>query len=245
MRQLFIIQTNHHFYLSLFWVFICLSCGFLHWQRVACSSYQNTVGRQSTGPYSHLSAQYPYQMNGNDYSHTSQYGYNSWGMWRDSRNLTPSSSFTTKDRSSFKSFTIILITAAFIVVVAVLSVAALAFYFSTFKSDDCKWKSLCGKLFSEVSNFNCNLFYSDHGVRWTIPSNAWRRVYNWSAVQSYHGLSVESRLLSKYDHGEPGEQRFVCSRVSNKRLWNGTFNQRRIPRIFGHATGSNVSFSGL
>lgn len=37
-----------------------------------------------------------------------------------------------------KSFTIILMTAAFIVVLAVLSVAALAFYFSTFKSDDCK-----------------------------------------------------------------------------------------------------------
>lgn len=31
-------------------------------------------------------------------------------------------------------------TAAFIVILAVLSVAALAFYFSTFKSDDCKFK---------------------------------------------------------------------------------------------------------
>lgn len=59
-------------------------------------------------------------------------------MWRDSRNLTPSSTYSSKSRSSIKSFTIILMTAAFIVILAVLSVAALAFYFSTFKSDDCK-----------------------------------------------------------------------------------------------------------
>lgn len=59
-------------------------------------------------------------------------------MWRDSRNLTPSSTYSSKSRSSLKSFTIILMTAAFIVILAVLSVAALAFYFSTFKSDDCK-----------------------------------------------------------------------------------------------------------
>lgn len=107
-------------------------------QQAACSSYQNTLGRHSTiGPYSHLSAANPYTAN-NDFSHTSQYGYNSWGMWRDSRNLTPSSTYSSKSRSSIKSFTIILMTAAFIVIVAVLSVAALSFYFSTFKSDDCK-----------------------------------------------------------------------------------------------------------
>lgn len=108
-------------------------------QTAACSSYQNTLGRHSTiGPYSHLTTKYPYQVGGNDFSHTSQYGYNSWGMWRDSRNLTPSSTYSSKSRSSIKSFTIILMTAAFIVLLAVLSVVALAFYFSTFKSDECK-----------------------------------------------------------------------------------------------------------
>ncbi|XP_055299242.1 mucin-2 [Sitodiplosis mosellana] len=107
--------------------------------QAACSSYQNTLGRHSTiGPYSHLSGN-PYTNNAgcnNDFSYTNQYGYNSWGMWRDSRNLTPSSTYSSKSRSSIKSFTIILMTAAFIVILAVLSVAALAFYFSTFKSDD-------------------------------------------------------------------------------------------------------------
>lgn len=119
-------------------------------QQAACSSYQNTIGRHSTiGPYSHLSTKYPYHVSNsntnsnNDFSHTSQYGYNSWGMWRDSRNLTPSSTYSSKSRrTSIKSFTIILMTAAFIVVLAVLSVAALAFYFSTFKSDDCKHLTL-------------------------------------------------------------------------------------------------------
>ncbi|XP_031623658.1 proteoglycan 4 [Contarinia nasturtii] len=108
--------------------------------QAACTSYQNTIGRHSTiGPYSHLSGN-PYTANGcnNDFSYTNQYGYNSWGqgLWRDSRNLTPSSTYSSKSRSSIKSFTIILMTAAFIVILAVLSVAALAFYFSTFKSDD-------------------------------------------------------------------------------------------------------------
>lgn len=105
------------------------------------TSYQNTIGRHSTiGPYSHLTGNPYTATNGcnNDFSYTSQYGYNSWGMWRDSRNLTPSSTYSSKSRSSLKSFTIILMTAAFIVILAVLSVAALAFYFSTFKSDDCK-----------------------------------------------------------------------------------------------------------
>lgn len=107
--------------------------------QTACSSYQNTIGRHSTiGPYSHLTGNQYAGTSGcnNDFSYTSQYGYNSWGMWRDSRNLTPSSTYSSKSRSSLKSFTIILMTAAFIVILAVLSVAALAFYFSTFKSDD-------------------------------------------------------------------------------------------------------------
>lgn len=117
------------------------------------SSYQNTLGRCSTGPYSHLN-KFPYH---SDVSAASQYGYNSWGVWKDSRNLTPSLSYSSSKhnqpngsngsiggtghhKKSVKSFTILLMTAAFIVMLAVLSVAGLAFYFSTFKSDlsDCK-----------------------------------------------------------------------------------------------------------
>lgn len=67
-------------------------------------------------------------------------GYNSWGFWPDTRNLTPSSYASSKSNSKVRSCSIILMTAAFIVILAVLSVAALAFYFSTFKSDlnDCE-----------------------------------------------------------------------------------------------------------
>lgn len=42
---------------------------------------------------------------------------------------------STSKKRSIKSFSIILMTAAFIVVLAVLSVAGLAFYFSTFRND--------------------------------------------------------------------------------------------------------------
>lgn len=70
----------------------------------------------------------------NDFNVNSQYGYNTWGIWRDTRNLSPST-YSSKSRQSVKSFSIILITAAFIVVLAVLSIAGLAFYFSTFKSN--------------------------------------------------------------------------------------------------------------
>lgn len=68
-------------------------------------------------------------------------GYNGWGLWRDTGNLSPALSVTKK--RSLKSFSIILMTAAFIVVLAVLSVAGLSFYFSTFRSDldDCKYKT--------------------------------------------------------------------------------------------------------
>lgn len=135
---------------------------FLLLQQAACSSYQNTIGRHSTiGPYSHLSGN-PYTANGcnNDFNYTNQYGaYNSWGMWRDSRNLTPSSTYSSKSRSSIKSFTIILMTAAFIVILAVLSVAALAFYFSTFKSDDSTYSICAIVVLSEFMSKRCISLY--------------------------------------------------------------------------------------
>lgn len=96
------------------------------------------MGRRSTlGPYTHMS-KYSYPT---DISMSSHNGYNSWGIWRDTRNISPSA--FNKKRRNIKSCSIILMTAAFIVVLAVLSVAGLAFYFSTFKSDidDCKCHS--------------------------------------------------------------------------------------------------------
>lgn len=69
------------------------------------------------------------------------YRYNGWGMMNDigSRKLAPSVSYSSSGdiprKNRVKSFTILLLTAAFIVMLAVLSVAGLAFYFSTFKSE--------------------------------------------------------------------------------------------------------------
>ena len=98
-------------------------------------SYQNTMSRRSNGfgPYTHMS-KYNYP----DASLSSHYGYTSWGLWTDRRNLSPS--IYSKKRINIKSFSILLMSAAFIVVLAVLSVAGLAFYFSTLKSDpiDCE-----------------------------------------------------------------------------------------------------------
>ncbi|XP_059616271.1 mucin-2 [Phlebotomus argentipes] len=96
------------------------------------TSYHNTMGRRSTlNPYTHMTNKYSYPT---DHSLSSHYGYNSWGLWRDSANLSLSALSSTKKRG-VKSFSIILMTAAFIVVLAVLSVAGLAFYFSTFRSE--------------------------------------------------------------------------------------------------------------
>uniref|UniRef100_A0A1B0CYJ1 Uncharacterized protein n=1 Tax=Phlebotomus papatasi TaxID=29031 RepID=A0A1B0CYJ1_PHLPP len=91
------------------------------------------MGRRSTlNPYTHMTNKYSYPT---DHSLSSHYGgYNSWGLWRDSANLSLSALSSTKKRG-VKSFSIILMTAAFIVVLAVLSVAGLAFYFSTFRSE--------------------------------------------------------------------------------------------------------------
>lgn len=97
------------------------------------------MGRQSQvfGPYTQSPmGKYAYPT---DVSLSSHYGYTSWGLWRDTRNLSPS--IYSKKRINIRSFSILLMSAAFIVVLAVISVAALAFYFSTFKSDsnDCKY----------------------------------------------------------------------------------------------------------
>ncbi|XP_037024669.1 cell wall protein DAN4 isoform X1 [Bradysia coprophila] len=124
------------------------------------SSYQNTLGRNSLGPFTQTSCSVPYQ---NDASLHSQYGYNSWGMWKDSRNLTPSSTYSSKsNRRSVRSFTILLMTAVFIVVIAIFGFAALAFYFSTYKADtndsmmmfDGKFQVLKGDTFTTGLKYN-------------------------------------------------------------------------------------------
>lgn len=104
----------------------------------------DTVGRRSTlGPsYTHMN-KYSYATDhsvGSHYGGASQYN-GGWGLWRDTGNLSPTTMSSTTKRRSIKSFSIILMTAAFIVVLAVLSVAGLAFYFSTFRNemDNCKW----------------------------------------------------------------------------------------------------------
>ncbi|XP_055903763.1 mucin-5AC [Eupeodes corollae] len=104
-------------------------------------SYQNTLGRRSTlGAYYHMNKQPSFT---NEHSLGSQYGgagggaYSTWGMWRDGRNIAPST-FSAKPHhphTKTKSFSIILSTAAFIVLLAVISIAGLAFYFSSIKSN--------------------------------------------------------------------------------------------------------------
>lgn len=97
------------------------------------------MGRRSTlgQPYTYMSKfSYPTDISLSNNHH----GYNSWGIWRDHRNLSPSAA-SMKKQKNIKSFSIILMIAAFIVVLAVISVACLAFYFSTLKSDmdDCEF----------------------------------------------------------------------------------------------------------
>uniref|UniRef100_A0A182F267 Uncharacterized protein n=1 Tax=Anopheles albimanus TaxID=7167 RepID=A0A182F267_ANOAL len=127
------------------------------------ASYQNTLGRRSTlvGPYTHMS-KYSYPT---DVSVSSHYGYTSWGLWRDSRNL--SSSLYAKKQKNIKSFSILLMSAAFIVVLAVLCVAGLAFYFSTFKTDlsesilafDCTFRVARGDIYTTGLRTNSTPVY--------------------------------------------------------------------------------------
>ncbi|XP_017473762.1 PREDICTED: mucin-2 [Rhagoletis zephyria] len=73
----------------------------------------------------------------NEHSLNSQYGYNAWGIWRDGRNIAPST-FSAKTHTHYqkpRSFSIILTTAVFIVLLAVISIAGLAFYFSSVKAN--------------------------------------------------------------------------------------------------------------
>ncbi|KAL9701330.1 hypothetical protein quinque_004771 [Culex quinquefasciatus] len=138
------------------------------------SSYQNTLGRRSiiggglgsvigghggggggagTAPYTHMS-KYSYPT---DVSLSSHYGYTSWGLWRDSRNLS-SSMYGKKQQQqkNFRSVSILLMTAAFLVVLAVLCVVGLAFYFSAFKGDlsesilvfDCTFRVTRGDIYT-------------------------------------------------------------------------------------------------
>ncbi|XP_049302708.1 mucin-2 [Bactrocera dorsalis] len=98
-------------------------------------TYQNTLGRRSTlGAYYHMNKQPSYT---NEHSLNSQYSYNAWGIWRDGRNIAPST-FSAKTHTHYqkpRSFSIILTTAVFIVLLAVISIAGLAFYFSSVKAN--------------------------------------------------------------------------------------------------------------
>lgn len=116
-------------------LFICFSH---QANEYACGSYQNSMSRRSLfGAYSHQPnmSKYSYP---SDVSLSSHYGYTSWGLWRDTGHLSPS--IYSKKRINIRSFSILIMSAAFIVLLAVLSVAALAFYFSTFKSDSTECK---------------------------------------------------------------------------------------------------------
>uniref|UniRef100_A0A336L367 CSON003106 protein n=1 Tax=Culicoides sonorensis TaxID=179676 RepID=A0A336L367_CULSO len=118
------------------------------------SSYHNTLGHHRAGtllPNASPSSAYNKYSYATDLSlsSNSHYGYTSWGLWRggtgtgiggtDSRNISPSiyshHNSGKKRRRNIKSFSILLMSAAMIVVLAVLAVAGLAFYFSTFRSD--------------------------------------------------------------------------------------------------------------
>ncbi|CAD6999916.1 unnamed protein product [Ceratitis capitata] len=73
----------------------------------------------------------------NEHSLNSQYSYNAWGIWRDGRNIAPST-FSAKTHTHYqkpRSFSIILTSAVFIVLLAVISIAGLAFYFSSVKAN--------------------------------------------------------------------------------------------------------------
>lgn len=63
----------------------------------------------------------------------STYGYASWGLWRDTGHLA--SSPYSKKRLNIKSFSILIAAAVFIVLLAILSIAAFAFYFNSLKTD--------------------------------------------------------------------------------------------------------------
>ncbi|XP_053959558.1 mucin-2 [Anastrepha ludens] len=127
-------------------------------------TYQNTLGRRSTlGAYYHMNKQPSYT------NELSQYGYNAWGIWRDGRNIAPST-FSAKTHTHYqkpRSFSIILTTAVFIVLLAVISIAGLAFYFSSVKANledpvlgfDGSFRIAKGDLFSTGLKYNHTTTY--------------------------------------------------------------------------------------
>ncbi|XP_070497384.1 serine-rich adhesin for platelets [Chironomus tepperi] len=127
------------------------------------ASYHNTMSRRSLfgSHYSHQPniSKYKYSYP-SDVSLSSHYGYTSWGLWRDTGHLSPS--VYSKKRINIRSFSILIMSAAFIVLLAVLSVAGLAFYFSTFKSDstesmlvfDCSFRIAKGDIWVSQLKYN-------------------------------------------------------------------------------------------
>lgn len=124
-------------------LFFLVPCPCVQQQTNEYASYHNTMSRRSLfgSHYSHQPniSKYKYSYP-SDVSLSSHYGYTSWGLWRDTGHLSPS--VYSKKRINIRSFSILIMSAAFIVLLAVLSVAGLAFYFSTFKSDptECKYR---------------------------------------------------------------------------------------------------------
>ena len=149
-------EIAHFVHISQAYILFCLSMSFLYTNifflfLIPCicpqttneyASYHNTMSRRSLfgSHYSHQPniSKYNKYSYPSDVSLSSHYGYTSWGLWRDTGHLSPS--VYSKKRINIRSFSILIMSAAFIVLLAVLSVAGLAFYFSTFKSDSTECK---------------------------------------------------------------------------------------------------------
>ncbi|XP_053692046.1 mucin-5AC [Sabethes cyaneus] len=166
------------------------------------STYHNTMGRRSTlmggggggAPYTHMS-KYSYPT---DMSLSSHYGYTSWGLWRDNRNL--SSSMYGKKQKNFRSVSVLLLSAAFIVVLAILCVVGLAFYLSAFKSDlsesilvfDCTFRVTRGDIYTTGLR-------SNHTSVFRQKSAFYERLIGTSLEQS--GLTVSRTEIMDFGDG--------------------------------------------
>ncbi|XP_058814569.1 mucin-2 [Topomyia yanbarensis] len=172
-------------------------------------SYHNTMGRRSTligggvggggggggAPYTHMS-KYSYPT---DMSLSSHYGYTSWGLWRgDNRNL--SSSMYGKKQKNFRSVPVLLLSVAFIVVLAILCVAGLAFYLSAFKTDlsdsilvfDCTFRVTRGDIYTTGLR-------SNHTSVFRQKSLFYERLVSTSLEQS--GLTVSRTEIMDFGDG--------------------------------------------
>ncbi|XP_055547723.1 mucin-2 [Wyeomyia smithii] len=163
------------------------------------STYHNTMGRRSTlmgggAPYTHMN-KYSYPT---DMSLSSHYGYTSWGLWRDNRNL--SSSMYGKKQKNFRSVSVLLLSAAFIVVLAILCVVGLAFYLSAFKSDlsesilvfDCTFRVTRGDIYTTGLR-------SNHTSVFRQKSAFYERLIGTSLEQS--GLTVSRTEIMDFGDG--------------------------------------------